>query len=1600
MSENNNKKFPNRNNGGEAGSNGSNDPNDPAHFVPTENGESKEDEEQDQDMATEMFASGNRLEKIRHTIEKQNLPVKNKAEELKQQLEKTWLEANKNFFLLQGETGSGKSVYGPIAINELLKSKGLNPRVRVMQPRRDAASNITTAIAAVTGEDRIGDRVGFATSEFKAVRSDTEIGISTPGIFLRHLINNELTKEEIGALVIDEIHEGSVEYHLVMGLLKMKAAAGEIPPVLLTSATFNKERIQEFFGMTDDEYARIEGRTHPVDVEYYYKDDVRPEEKGHYLRDTAGAVVYALHAGGDGDVLVFMPGAKEIRETMNNIQHLPPQMLEGVEIIPLHGNLTPQERQDALSGDKKPGVKRRIIVSTNVAETSITVPGVTWVVDSCRQRSVRYNPKSGIIERGTEYISQDQAEQRTGRAGRIKPGRCIRLLGSKEYEKLAPHPESEIQRTNLSHLVLQLKKLGIDPVSFPFIDPPQPGALEKGTKELQTLGALDAEGKLTEIGQEMTELPFEPRIGRMIVEAKKRQCLEPALVLAAFERETRVLLGPSRQDEEQASGYDEKEKRKSARRKVQGIQNIFDRGGSDWLKALNVFSEAIKHGVFEVKDHSRNPQDRRTADEFYGWCKKSYLHGQALTHIAYKLKDYARYAGVRLDRANLKEKLDKANDEDLGSVILSGHTDMILYNSTGGAYIPTYTFLSNSMTTTNVSPASEAFEGKPKLCVASRIEEGGGTSKRGGEVKRNYAQNVHPIGLKQLREIAPHLIQEQEGSTWYDPATDSVVQEISLLAKNSTIVLGKENRQVKNEAATKIFAAALADGSRVKIPASEHNREILRKLNELKSRTNGLVKPPENMSEWYVSKLGNIASQKEALVIDENLRMNFDEYCSPEMLQQVETAFPAAITVGEKQYPVNYSGANTYGNRDFGARITLSPDDIFQLRQTDFPPLGTQEHPAPMVFSVFLQEYGNNYSNTDLETLKTEIDGLRLQREFNHTELPKAEILMIPDGEPLPEIDPAKYPPKPYAKNYKNEDIFTYPGVRAEYKGQGKYDFLVQYYPFQNKADEQTRSSQSIREDVVTKWKAAEERSRILKATQKIYNDLENEFFRIKEKYKAEGEEDLTVRSWSINEMEGTFERTQENLNTNPEYYIQELQKKWQEFLGKWEWDDKVGKLRSNIDAETKRMHQLLTEKPVFNEPRLFMLSETQQSALREDKNSLDEYLGDVYRYGPEKGQESANYLSTVLQKIKAFNGQVEAIKPVLYEKFANEVRTKLENPEQAKDVRVLTVENGVITRVQTGRGEEVGNNALSFGLKVEYGKVMGKFHEFDLDKDGEYIISGSDTIVRVKRDENGKFIPVRFLEKYNREHYDDNPDTVPFYEEKPRTSGLGVSGFAALAEAFQLKKEGKPDQNGEKSKAAATESKPATPKQEQEVRYVDAEFREQKIRGLQYLRTLHQQLKALGEYKAVKDEILTPAMKERRKLQDVLLTRFREVGPMFREIETALEGTETRVDWVNGKMGELERKLTSQLKKVEGLFAGKYNGDWLDDYKEWWNEVWDEVEQHEDAQIYIRDGTLKADDIVKKVREKLSTHLSKFQTGEKVPSLYDLVDLTVFEML
>ncbi|MFH2105358.1 MAG: helicase-related protein, partial [Parcubacteria group bacterium] len=544
------------------------------------------------------------------------------------------------------------------------------------------------------------------------------------------------------------------------------------------------------------------------------------------------------------DILVFMPGMREIKNTINHIGEIP-----GVEVLPLHGKLSPGERDDALSGQRSPGIKRRVIVSTNAAETSVTVPGVKSVIDSCRQRSVRYNPDTGIVEMGTEFISQDQADQRAGRAGRISAGDCDRLVTEEQFKNLEPHPISEIKKANLSHLILRLKSLGIDPVEFPYIEPPDKERLERGVEELKMLGALDEEESITKTGREMREMMFEPRLARMLVEAKRRDRLESALVLAAFEREGMVFLGPSIKDIDNANGYNPQDKKLNARRQVEATQNVFNRGGSDWLRNLNVFAAAMRKGVVDVAMPSRSPlgeeELKRVRRDYKKWCRDHHLKDQALSHVAYRLKDYARYMRVRLDYDTLSEKLKSASDSDLATVILAGHPDLLYYSDGGGRGMPSYYPLDQSRerSVVNISPGSVAFKQDPSFFVASRIQQGKGTA-RGRETTRNYADGIQPISLEQMREVLPHLIYESPGTAQYDAVSGQVMREVDFYPKGTTAVnLGRESRLVTGEEAARIFADALARGQ-VQLEGTEllkRNQEVITTLNDLWIRAGGKI---------------------------------------------------------------------------------------------------------------------------------------------------------------------------------------------------------------------------------------------------------------------------------------------------------------------------------------------------------------------------------------------------------------------------------------------------------------------------------------------------------------------------------------------------------------------------------------------------------------------------------------------------------------------------------------------------------------------------------------------------------------------------------------
>ncbi len=755
--------------------------------------------------------------------------------------------------------------------------------------------------------------------------------------------------------IIDELHEGSIDYHLVLGLIKMMQAAGEAPLVLLTSATINKERIQSFFGIDDEDYLRIEGRAYPVEKSYLTEDEKvgveywdkrgRVNKDKNYLALTEKRTKEAARKRKNGDILVFLPGAPEIKDFIDRSQDLP-----DLEILPLHGSLSPAERDYALDdssafysfgllaknldlieklGSKEmsriikerltdnkriflfeqrqkeklcknkdfnfekyknsksyfedwlaqevaqevQGVKlghellpeiarlarkKRIIVATNIAETSVTVPGVKIVVDSCRQRSVRFNPKTGIIEMGTEFISKGQAEQRAGRAGRMSNGECLRIVAEVEYQSLPDHPESEISRSNLAHLVLRLKGMGIDPEHFPFIEPPRPERITHGIEELKRLGALSEDGQLTAIGKEIGQLPFEPTIGRMLVEARRRKCLEAALIVAAFEREDRVLLGPTQQDVKESPGYEDDAKRKDARNKVQKLQATFARGGSDLLQSINIFMAALDQGMIEaMRRDDRSPEGRYAQDKFRKWCKDHYVKPEALTHIAHRLKDYAHYAGLKLDYSELKKQLQATDDAALGAVILAGHPDRILYLSSTGRGMASYRRLGDPEgKTVNISPGSGAFDAQPQLCIAGTISEGRGSFK-GGEITRNYASHVHPITGAQIREVLPHLVVEKAGEPRYNPKTDQVEMTVNFRPNQSALDLGHEQRVVTGDQASQAFAYALANGQ-VDLPCYEYNKNRLAELEILYHRSRGRVKKPDSLSTWYKERVGDL----------------------------------------------------------------------------------------------------------------------------------------------------------------------------------------------------------------------------------------------------------------------------------------------------------------------------------------------------------------------------------------------------------------------------------------------------------------------------------------------------------------------------------------------------------------------------------------------------------------------------------------------------------------------------------------------------------------------------------------------------------------------
>jgi ATP-dependent helicase HrpB len=431
-----------------------------------------------------------------------------------------------NRLVVVAPTGSGKSTQLP---KFMLDAPGIGGDVVVLEPRRLAARTLATRVAHELG-DECGGMVGYETRHDRKVSARTRIRFVTDGLFVRQMQRDPLLKG-VGAVILDEFHERSVAVDVALGLVKLAQESRRADlRMIVTSATLEATRLE---GFLDCRSVVAEGRSFPVSVEYLAK----PSRETAW--DLAGAAIerilddFATGRGDDpGHILVFMPGGYEIMKTCEKARIALARTGVAAEVLPLHGALPPDEQDRAVSA-VDPAKRRRIIVSTNVAETSLTIDGVRTVVDSGQARIHRYDPLRGLDTLRVEPISRASAEQRAGRAGRTAPGRAIRLWTLAEHERRDAHTPAEVARIDLASAMLETMSLGVaDFASFPWLDPPDTGRIEEASRTLIRLGAIGPTG-ITPIGRDMARVPAHPRLARALVEGARSGCARRVARIAA-----------------------------------------------------------------------------------------------------------------------------------------------------------------------------------------------------------------------------------------------------------------------------------------------------------------------------------------------------------------------------------------------------------------------------------------------------------------------------------------------------------------------------------------------------------------------------------------------------------------------------------------------------------------------------------------------------------------------------------------------------------------------------------------------------------------------------------------------------------------------------------------------------------------------------------------------------------------------------------------------------------------------------------------------------------------------------------------------------------
>ncbi len=744
----------------------------------------------------------------------ESLPIAQRADEIVK------LIRTHRVLVIAGETGSGKTTQLPKLC--LAAGRGINGMIGCTQPRRLAARAMARRVAAELNSE-VGAKVGFQVRFDERVGEHTQIKFMTDGILLSELARDR-SLSLYDTIILDEAHERSLNIDFLLGYLKTLLRKRHDLKLIVTSATLDTARFAAHFGNAP--VIEVEGRAFPVEVRW------RVPERDETISDQIIAALDDItHEDPRGDVLVFLPGEREIRDAhlalnRRNYRH--------TEVLPLYARLSATEQDRVF----KPGPARRIVLATNIAETSLTVPRIRYVIDSGTARIKRYSQRSQIERLNIEAISQAAANQRAGRCGRVGPGVCVRLYDEADYTTRPRYTDPEIKRSSLANVILSMLSLGLGEVErFPFLDPPEPRAIADGWRKLTEIGAIDTQRRLTRIGRELARMPIDAQLARMLVEAQRLHVFNEVLPIVAF-------LGIQ----------DPRERPADKRDAADAAHREFADPKSDFIGILNLWNAY------------RAAHEELTQSKLRDWCEKhclSFLRMREWRELHRQLllmdpgiADEQRGRSARTDSASSGVQRKGLADalppftphlyETIHLSLLAGLPTQVARKDERGDYRGT------RERRFRLFPGSALSKSAPQWVLAAQILDLGG---------RVYAMHCARIEPRWIERQAAHLVRK----TWREPhwsrARGAVIahEQVTLfgltLIERRTVIFAKQDLPLAHsiflrEALARCELDARADFVRA-------NARVLRQAREIESqqRRADLLKSDEELAQFFAGKL-------------------------------------------------------------------------------------------------------------------------------------------------------------------------------------------------------------------------------------------------------------------------------------------------------------------------------------------------------------------------------------------------------------------------------------------------------------------------------------------------------------------------------------------------------------------------------------------------------------------------------------------------------------------------------------------------------------------------------------------------------------------------